>query len=281
MHITNDNGRTSAATPPNPSRRSLIGSAASILLTVAATAAAAGKAPPPAVSSIGGDDVELIEASAQFCDLQLQIHDLHDHLGRDERALEAALEPVYERQESLLDRMATLRATTLAGHRARAIALSQYLDPSDLDAEDGYWPDRMVAALLRDLADANGRTSAGAAVTAEDDAELLTLCAAFHRQHAAALAVGEGDNDGLDQAMIACWQISDRIKSIPITTYAGARAKASVGAVLLDENRGPYHDAGDRDAAFAYAALLDIAGDGHGVSGVAAAAKHSARDDAS
>ncbi|HXP12539.1 MAG TPA: hypothetical protein VN795_02685, partial [Stellaceae bacterium] len=161
MHITNDNGRTSAATPPNPSRRSLIGSAASILLTVAATAAAAGKAPPPAVSSIGGDDVELIEASAQFCDLQLQIHDLHDHLGRDERALEAALEPVYERQESLLDRMATLRATTLAGHRARAIALSQYLDPSDLDAEDGYWPDRMVAALLRDLADANGRTSAG------------------------------------------------------------------------------------------------------------------------
>jgi hypothetical protein len=93
----------------------------------------------------------------------------------------------------------------------------------------------------------------------EPDAKLLAMCIAFHEQHAAALAVADGDGDGLTAALDVRWNISDRIKDIPAATDAGRRAKAGVAVVLLHEN-GAAESFCDADKSFAYAALLDISG---------------------
>jgi hypothetical protein len=115
------------------------------------------------------------------------------------------------------------------------------------------------------LAGAALATTARAAAGPVDglDAELLALCAAFHRQHAAVLAVAAGGADAagdeveLAEALSDRWDLSDRIQDMPVATIAGHRAKASVAVVLLEENRGPDHN--DSDAAFAFATLLEIA----------------------
>jgi hypothetical protein len=90
------------------------------------------------------------------------------------------------------------------------------------------------------------------------DAELLALCAAFHEQHAAALAVPGDDDGGLTAALDERWDISNEIQDIPATTEAGRRAKAAVAVVLLLENGGDVSTSGD--LVFAMAALRDIAG---------------------
>jgi hypothetical protein len=88
------------------------------------------------------------------------------------------------------------------------------------------------------------------------DAELLALCAAFHEEHAAANA--PGTEEVCEAALARRWDISDDIQDIPATTEAGRRAKAAVGVVLLQENRGDEYL--DEDVEFAMAALRDIAG---------------------
>jgi hypothetical protein len=89
------------------------------------------------------------------------------------------------------------------------------------------------------------------------DAELLAMCIAFHRQHAAAQAVPSGDvDDDLLAAMDRRWEISDEIQNIPATTEAGRRAKALVAVVLLRES-----DLFNSGAStFAYSTLMNIVG---------------------
>jgi hypothetical protein len=118
-----------------------------------------------------------------------------------------------------------------------------------------------TAALLAGVTAAHGNASHDAKFFAGlgDDAALLALCAEFHKQDAVVGTLEWGENEPLSAALDVRWSLSNRIKSIPPTTLAGMRAKAAVGLRLLDENRGPDHDDGDADAAFAYAVLRDIA----------------------
>jgi hypothetical protein len=89
------------------------------------------------------------------------------------------------------------------------------------------------------------------------DAELIAMCAAFHEENALANArIAEADwRATLDRR----WDLSDEIQDTPAQTLAGYRAKASVAVVMLWENNGS-DEFVSGDAAFAYAALLDIAG---------------------
>jgi hypothetical protein len=98
-------------------------------------------------------------------------------------------------------------------------------------------------------------------VAAGDDAELIRLCAEFHRLHGAANAAPGDDNAAIEAALDARWETSDAIQRTPAATIDGHRAEASVAIVLLRENnRGDEFSSGD--AAFAYATLLDIASNG-------------------
>jgi hypothetical protein len=124
-----------------------------------------------------------------------------------------------------------------------------------------------TAALLAGAAAATVAHGAPPGVAGADgpDAELIALCAAFHRQNAAVTTVADGgsyaggDEADLDDAMAERWDLSDRIQDMPTTTLAGHRAKASVAVVLLRENNGS-DEFMSGDDAFAFATLLDIAG---------------------
>jgi hypothetical protein len=120
-------------------------------------------------------------------------------------------------------------------------------------------PTRRSAPRLSVTAFAAGLTTPPLAIV-NPDAELIDLCAAFHRQHAIAVATDDQDDDGLESALAVRWGISDQIEQITAVTDAGMKAKAKLAVFLLEENRGP--DAGDEsgDLHFAYAALLDVAG---------------------
>jgi len=93
------------------------------------------------------------------------------------------------------------------------------------------------------------------------DAELLRLCAEFHRLQAAVNAASGGA--ALDAAMNARWTITDRIKALVPATAAGHRAKAAVAIVLLREGSvGDDGDAADSDVSFAFVVLTDLARSG-------------------
>jgi hypothetical protein len=96
---------------------------------------------------------------------------------------------------------------------------------------------------------------AAVAAAPHPDADLLTLCAEFHRRHAAADAVS--DDDDLAAALRQRWDVSDRIEDMRPITAAGWSAKAAIAFVLLEENRGS--DPVDVDARFAAATLRDLA----------------------
>jgi hypothetical protein len=100
---------------------------------------------------------------------------------------------------------------------------------------------------------------ASAVTTAGDDAELLALCAEFHRVHAAVIAA-RGYDALQEAALDERLDVSGEIQRTPATTLAGHRAKASVAVVLRRENNGgDVCDSSDVD--FAFAALLEIAGE--------------------
>lgn len=97
------------------------------------------------------DDAELLSACAEFCRLLRTAHDAQGRLKG--RKLENAIAELSDRQEVYFHRIIELRATTPEGHRARAQALHDYLDPSDLkiSPDNGSWDRLLTAALLRDL----------------------------------------------------------------------------------------------------------------------------------
>ena len=128
-----------------------------------------------------------------------------------------------------------------------------------------------TAALLAGAAFVTAARAApvAAAVATGDDAELLSLCAEFHRVHAAVIAA-RGSDALQEAALDERLDVSDEIQHMPATTLAGHRAKAAVAVVLLRENNGgDLCDSNDVD--FAFAALREIAGDGQWASEVAAA----------
>jgi hypothetical protein len=94
----------------------------------------------------------ILSLCAAFDALQLSKAPLFDMPDGYER--EFALDAVELKQEPMVERMSELQATSMDEHRARARSISLYLGRDQLakDAESYLWPERMVAALLRDLA---------------------------------------------------------------------------------------------------------------------------------
>ncbi len=109
--------------------------------------------PPAQLEAPADDDAELLAACGQFDALQRRLEALFDGPDwiEDEAERDVALRPIEAAQDALLDRLCSLRATTMEGYRARAATLALY-DPNVLrKIDDGHIVERMVAALLRDL----------------------------------------------------------------------------------------------------------------------------------
>jgi hypothetical protein len=126
-----------------------------------------------------------------------------------------------------------------------------------------------TAALLAGaafVAAARGAPVASAVATG-DDAELLALCAEFHRVHAAVIAA-RGYDALQEAALDERLDVSDEIQQMPATTLSGHRAKASVAVVLLRESNGG-DGSNSNDVDFAFDALLEIAGEAHAANSAA------------
>jgi hypothetical protein len=126
-----------------------------------------------------------------------------------------------------------------------------------------------TAALLAGAAFVTAARAApvASAMATGDDAELLALCAEFHRVHAVVIAA-RGDESCQEAALDERLDVSDEIQHTPANTLAGHRAKASVAVVLLRENNGGDGSASN-DVDFAFAALLEIAGEAHAANSAA------------
>ena len=131
-------------------RRELLGA---VGLGGLAAVAAAGLARPdqPAIPAQASPDAELITLCGCFNDLERQIIATFGSLG-DEDAEDVLREPLQEAQQPLFARIMDLRATTIAGHQARADMLRLWHDQVEADGRpDGYWAGRMTWALVRDV----------------------------------------------------------------------------------------------------------------------------------
>lgn len=137
---------STSATRRNLCRSMVIGS-------VAAMTAGTAVAQP---TSAGPDD-ELIRLCLQFDALEAQrpSSDPADWENMPEDELLRIDDAVSERQEALLPRIEALRATTVAGLRARTRTLLRFapdlLDDVQANVKKGFWDSRMFEALLRDL----------------------------------------------------------------------------------------------------------------------------------
>ncbi len=229
-------------------RRSLLTAGPAVVALVGAGLDAAAAAPNP--------DADLLAVCAEFnaCDLrQRAIYDGPNAIeGDEEGALATA--PIFAKMHTLLDRMEHLRAASAAGIAARAGSLAQHSGGwvFSFDAR-GTITGRLLDYLMRDAA-ALGK--AGAPLLINPDAELIALCAIFHRQQAEAY-----DEANLDweAACAAKYRTFDEIGKRTATTNAGHRAKAAVAVVMLAEN----HDDGtisDPETLFALNLLSDWLG---------------------
>jgi hypothetical protein len=90
----------------------------------------------------------------------------------------------------------------------------------------------------------------------EADAELLAVCAEFHRHHAAVVAMAGDDTAGISAANGARWDAAEVVERIAAVTHAGQAAKAEVALVLLEENSAKSPDG---DISLAISVLRDVA----------------------
>ena len=101
-------------------------------------------------------DAEVIKACLQFNELERKKLDILDGGGQieDEAVREATLEALLDPQIVLLEIICNTRATTLAGHTARAIcfALWDGGETAYRAHDGGGFDDRLITALVRDLA---------------------------------------------------------------------------------------------------------------------------------
>ena len=221
-------------------RRNLLAVGPAMAALAGAGLGAAAAAPAP--------DAELLAVCAEFnaCDLrQRAIYDGPDAIGDDEKA-ELATAPIFARMRALLNHMEHLRAVSPAGIAARAGSLAQHAGHWEFSFDArGTMPGRMLDYLMRDAA---ALGSAVAAPSVHSDAELIALCATFHRQHAEAY-----DEANLDwEAALAARQGTFvEIGNLTATADAGHRAKAAVAVIMLAENHELAGNVGDPEALFA------------------------------
>jgi len=101
-------------------------------------------------------DLAVITACAAFNAIERRKLDLIEGPGRivDDAARDQALEPLTGEQQGYLDMLCTQHATTLAGHQARAISFALWDggELADRAGASGFLEDRLLAALVRDLA---------------------------------------------------------------------------------------------------------------------------------
>ncbi len=202
-------------------------------------------------------DADLLAVCAEFnaCDLrQRAIYDGPDAVEDDGKAALAAA-PIFARMDALLDRMEHLRAATPAGIAARAGSLAQHSGGWEFSFDArGTITGRLLDYLLRDVA-ALGK--AGAAPSVYPDAELIALCATFHRQHAEAYDEANLDWEAASDAKHISFVA---IGNLTATTDAGHRAKAAIAVVMLAENHEPDGSIADPEALFALNLLRDWLG---------------------
>ncbi len=143
-----------------PSRRHLIGGSILAALSGAAFAGAVvlpnpGEAFPAAT----GPDAELIRLCAECDALQARIDKQYttpwEHLSPSEAharevAIDAAIEPLTDAQDLLLERICAMRATTPQGHAARARTLIAW-DKDPCWTDDECWNNQLIGAIVRDL----------------------------------------------------------------------------------------------------------------------------------
>ncbi len=103
-------------------------------------------------------DAPLISAAMLFCDAERGMLALIEGPGSvaDDAARDLLLAPLRDKQAPHLNRLCRERAWGLAGHRARALAFALW-DGGELAERagaQGLLADRLLAALIRDLADA-------------------------------------------------------------------------------------------------------------------------------
>lgn len=103
---------------------------------------------------VTGPDAELLAACAAFDALEHEAEALQAGPGRivDDEARSRALDVVVARQEPWLERMCALRVTSPVAWQARARSLALWDRDMLADYEDGYTDQRLLTALLRDMA---------------------------------------------------------------------------------------------------------------------------------
>ena len=111
-------------------------------------------------SLAASSDEGLLAAAAAFCALERRMQALIEGPGcvADDHARDLLLRPLRDAQAPHLDRLCHSRASDLAGHRARAgaFALWDAGELADLAEARGFPADRLLAALVRDLVEADG-----------------------------------------------------------------------------------------------------------------------------
>jgi hypothetical protein len=146
-----DGSVTQEAEPVSATRRGL-------LAVLAGAAATSTIVAPKASSAVESPDAELIDLLAQFDALEREIYPdgpLPQTIeAEDERDL--AVAPLRARQDALLGRICSMRATTPAGWQARARSYLLWDNemPQAIAAGDdptAYDEDRMITALIRDM----------------------------------------------------------------------------------------------------------------------------------
>jgi len=112
-----------------------------------------GSAPAASAQSA---DAALLAACARFCALERRMLDVIEGPGRidDDDARDPVLEVFRGAQRPQLDLLCRLRATSLTGHGARAAAFALWDggETAHRAALHGLLEDRLLAALVRDLA---------------------------------------------------------------------------------------------------------------------------------
>ncbi len=118
------------------------------LLPVPAVPATAAGLPQPS------PDADLIRLCHAFDDLEDSVQALYEDGATpiaDDEERKVAIEPLRERQDALLGRICSLRASSAAGIKARAWTIRKWDVDLILYGHDGGTNDRLIRALILDL----------------------------------------------------------------------------------------------------------------------------------
>ncbi len=225
-------------------RRSLLSATPAVMALASAGIGRAGEAAAPS------PDADLIALCAQLDNLERAYlaSDFEDDAADPKRKAIAAA------QAPFVDAICVQPPQTLPGFLALARSLALWSPDAVTDpGSGGYTDDRLLSALLR----AAVATPPAAAPTPHPDAELLALCADFHRVQA---SYRDDDNPEWDRSGPAAHAAFVAVQGVTPATEAGHRAKGWVALAKLEENHGDGM-AGDPYAEFALTMLRDWLGE--------------------